>query len=155
MSETQTSPAFVPVAYYQDPKGALAFLERAFGFETSMLIEGPDGDDSHIHAEMRFGDGLVHVAGEWSERTRSPRSLGGSNTQVTHVKVDGDIDAHCARARSAGSVILEEPADQFYGHRTYQAQDPEGHVWTFHQTVKHLSLDEMAAAGGVTIRTSL
>lgn len=155
MSETNTYPVFVPAVYYQDPKGALAFLERAFGFETRMLIEGPDGDDSQIHAEMGFGNGVVFVGGECSESRRSPKSLGGRYTQMVEVKVVDDVDGHCARARSAGAVILQEPEDQFYGDRTYRAQDPEGHVWTFHQAVKHLSLDEMAAAGGVQIRTSL
>ena len=65
------------------------------------------------------------------------------------------LDEHCARARSQGAVITQEPDDQFYGDRTYRAQDPEGHIWTFSQTVRLMSLDEMAAAGDVTIRTSL
>jgi uncharacterized glyoxalase superfamily protein PhnB len=155
MSENYTYPVFVPALHYRDPKGALAWLQRAFGFETRMLIEGTDGDDSHIHSEMSFGNGVVFVGGEWTETTKSPKSVGGANTQTIDVKVDGDIDGHCARARAAGAVIVQEPADQFYGERTYRAQDPEGHVWSFHQPVKQMSLDEMATAGGVTIRTSL
>ena len=66
-----------------------------------------------------------------------------------------ELDAHCARARSHGAVIVQEPADQFYGDRTYRAQDPEGHVWSFFQAVRRMSLDEMAAAGSVQVRTSL
>jgi uncharacterized glyoxalase superfamily protein PhnB len=42
-----------------------------------------------------------------------------------------DIDAHCAHARAASATIVTEPATQFYGDRTYRAQDPEGHIWTF------------------------
>ena len=150
-----TYPTFVPTVFYQDPKGALAWLERAFGFETRMLIEGPEGDGSQIHSEMAFGDGVIFVGGEWAEWTRSPKSVGGSSTQSIHVKVENDLDAHCARARSHGAVIVQEPADQFYGDRTYRAQDPEGHVWSFFQAVRRMSLDEMAAAGSVKVRTSL
>ena len=29
-----------------------------------------------------------------------------------------------------------EPADQFYGDRTYQARDPEGHIWSFSEPVR-------------------
>ena len=155
VQETYTYPTFVPSVFYQDPKRGLAWLERAFGFETRMLIEGPDGDDSMIHAEMSFGDGLIFVGGEWAVWAKSPRSVGGCSTQTIHVKLEDGIDEHCARARSEGAVIAQEPDDQFYGDRTYRALDPEGHTWTFSQTVRSMSLDEMAAAGDVTIRTSL
>src|SRR5437763_1952616 len=87
-------PTVVPNVTYQDPKAALAWLERAFGFETRMLIEGPDGDDSMIHGEMAFGDGVVFVGGQWADHTRSPRSLYGKCTQSLHVRIDERVDAH-------------------------------------------------------------
>jgi len=155
VQKTYSYPTFVPSVHYQDPKGALAWLERAFGLETRMLLEGPDGDDRMIHSEMSFGDGVIFVGGEWADWVKSPRSVGGCCTQMIHVKLEQGIDEHCARARSEGAVILQEPDDQFYGDRTYRALDPEGHAWTFSQTVRDMSLDEVAAAGGVTIRTSL
>jgi uncharacterized glyoxalase superfamily protein PhnB len=42
-----------------------------------------------------------------------------------------DVDAHCARARAAGAIVLNEPEDQPYGTRTYRVLDPEGHRWIF------------------------
>ena len=42
-------------------------------------------------------------------------------------------------------------ADQFYGDRVYAAADPEGHIWSFGQTVRVVSDEEMAAAGDHTI----
>jgi hypothetical protein len=41
-----------------------------------------------------------------------------------------------------------EPTDQFYGERTYAAVDPEGHYWTFSQTVRRVSEREMEEATG-------
>ncbi len=32
-----------PVLFYQDPKAAIGFLERAFGFETVMLLTDDQG----------------------------------------------------------------------------------------------------------------
>ena len=52
------------------------------------------------------------------------------------------MDEHCERARQAGAKIAMEPADQFYGDRTYMAVDLEGHHWTFAQSIKHLSKEE-------------
>ena len=59
------------------------------------------------------------------------------------------------RARAAGAVILAEPEDQFYGDRTYRARDPEGHVWTFGQTVRYVPETEWEAASGLKVAKSL
>lgn len=146
-------PSFIPALSYKDPKAALAWLETAFGFEPSMVILGPDGELAH--AEMRFGDGLVMVGSEWSAWSRSPKSIGGANSQSVHVHLDADIDGHCERARRAGAMIDQAPADQFYGDRTYRARDLEGHIWTFGQTQVVMSDEDIAKAGGVTVRRSL
>lgn len=140
--------------YYRDPTAALKWLEKAFGFEITMIVENEDG--SIGHSEMRFGDGLIFVGSEWDERHRSPKSTGGVNTQSLHVQVETGIDGHFERARAAGAVVLREPADQFYGDRNYMVTDPEGHVWSFGQTVKAMSYDEMSkAGGGVKVKTHL
>ena len=68
-----------------------------------------------------------------------------------HVQLEKGIDAHCERARAAGAVIVREPADQFYGDRVYAARDPEGHVWSFAQTVRRVSREEAEKASGLKI----
>jgi len=135
--------------FYKEPMAALDWLERAFGFERTMLLTNPDG--SLAHSQMSFGDGMIMVGTEWSERHQSPVSLDGRNTQTIHVHLDEDIDAHCARARAAGANVLAEPEDQFYGDRTYRCDDPEGHIWTFAQTLRTVSQNEAEAASGLKI----
>jgi uncharacterized glyoxalase superfamily protein PhnB len=132
---------------YRDPRAALHWLEEAFGFEQVMVIL--DGEGNVAHSEMRHGAGLIMVGGEWSPQHRSPASINGLNTQSVHVHLKEDIDAHCARARKAGAKILQEPETQFYGDRTYRAVDPEGHIWTFGQTVKVVSREEWDKASGL------
>jgi uncharacterized glyoxalase superfamily protein PhnB len=146
-------PALSSGVYYKDPKAALAWLEKAFGFETAMVVEDADGTIGH--SEMRFGDGLIMVGREWDERHRSPASVGGVNTQSVHVQMESGIDDHFVRAKAAGAVITREIADQFYGDRVYGAMDPEGHVWSFGQTVKTMTNEEMAGAGAVEVRERL
>jgi uncharacterized glyoxalase superfamily protein PhnB len=132
---------------YKDPKAALAFLEKAFGFEPLMILT--DAEGAIAHSEMGFGDGYIMVGGEWSDHHRSPANLGGKNTQTVHVHLHEDIDAHCARARAAGAEIVQEPSTQFYGDRTYRARDPEGHIWTFGQTVETISPEDWDKASGL------
>ena len=147
---------FTPAVFYKKPMAALRWLENAFGFETTMLIEGPDGDERMMHSEVKStGDGHITVGGQWADWVKSPRALGGHNTQCLRVDVPSDIDAHCERARAAGAIISEEPATQFYGARTYRCIDPEGHHWTFSQKVKDLTVEEMERAGGIKIKSSL
>jgi uncharacterized glyoxalase superfamily protein PhnB len=129
---------------YKDPKAALRWLEQAFGFEPSVVMLTPN--DEIAHSEMRFGDGVVMVAGEWSPLHKSPASADGTNTQTIHVQMKDNIGAHCERARKAGAKIVREPETQFYYDRTYRAEDPEGHVWSFGQTVKQMTPDEWDAA---------
>jgi uncharacterized glyoxalase superfamily protein PhnB len=135
--------------FYREPLAALDWLEQAFGFARSMLVKDRAGN--LVHAEMRFEDAYLIVDSEWSAHVASPASLGGKNTQFVYIRVGQDVDAHCARARGAGAVILQEPEDQFYGERTYRAVDPEGHVWTFAQTVKVVPKEEAEAVSGMII----
>jgi uncharacterized glyoxalase superfamily protein PhnB len=145
-------PVFTSAVIYRDPKAALEWLARAFGFEVTMAIDGPPDSPEMCHYEMSCaGRGRIMVGAEWNESTRSPASVGDVNTQSVHVQLLHDLDEHCARARSAGARIVGEPEDQFYGDRTYRALDPEGHVWSFSMKVRDVSRAEAEAAIGQPI----
>jgi len=138
-------PRMSTAIFYDDAAKAIDWLTRAFGFEVRLKVEGDNGRIEH--SELVFGDGLVMVgqAGANPRRpdrnfSRSPKSLGGANTQSLMVFVD-DAAAHCARARAAGANIFEEPAIHDYGEdywadRSYGAIDPEGHLWWFTERVR-------------------
>lgn len=153
MGNAEHRPSVSSAVCYKDPKAALKWLEETFGFEPSMVILGPN--DELMHSEMRFGDGIVIVGSEWSPLHKSPKSIDGFNTQVVHVQLNEDVDAHCQQASKAGAVIQMEPTTQFYGDRTYRAVDPERHLWSFGQTVKHMTSDEWDKAMGVKTKTRL
>ncbi|MFM0644088.1 VOC family protein [Paraburkholderia bryophila] len=149
MSESFERPSLGASVYYQDAFAALDWLEKAFGFERQMVIT--DNDGQLAHSEMRFGDSYVMICREWSEDAASPASIGGKNTQSVHVQLRDGIDEHCARSRAAGAVITRELADQFYGDRVYAARDPEGHIWSFGQTVHEVSREEAERVSGLKI----
>ena len=142
--------SLTPAVIYKDVKRAIAWLERAFGFELAMLVTDDRGDIGHC--EMRFGDGHVMIGNEWHDKAKSPLSIDGANTQNIHVHLTEDIDKHCERARKAGAVIIQDPAEQFYGDRTYRAKDPDGHIWTFGQTVRAMTPEQMSDGTGFTVK---
>jgi len=131
---------------YRDAAAAIDWLCDAFGFAVRLRVVAEDGRIEH--SELMFGDGLIMVAQEsttndqrpWKRRMRSPGSVGDANTQSLMLFVD-DVEAHCARARSRGARIVEEPATHDYGadywsDRSYGALDPEGHLWWVTQRLR-------------------
>jgi uncharacterized glyoxalase superfamily protein PhnB len=130
----------VPYLFYKNGRAAIDFIAKAFGFEVRFALPGPG--DRVMHAELGYGDAVVYLG--TPDGQKPARALPQRNATVL-VYVD-DVDAHCARARAAGAKIVREPADQFYGDRTYAARDPEGQEWYFHTHVRDVSLEEMQAA---------
>ena len=125
--------------FYEDASAAIDWLERVFGFQTRLKVEG--AGNTIEHSELVYGDGVI-VVGSAGRRPMhaSPRQHHGANTQSLMIYVD-DVDAHCAHARAAGATILQEPETKNYGedwgtNRGYGAADPEGHHWWFTQRVK-------------------
>ena len=139
-------PAFISSVVYKDNRAAMAWLQRAFGFDASEVLV--DSQDNILHAEMSHGDGVVMISSQFADWTRSPATIGGTNTQRIHVRIEKGIEEHCERARQAGATIVMEPTDQFYGDRSYVAIDLEGHRWTFSQPVRQVSFKEMEEATG-------
>src|SRR5690606_14260007 len=113
---------FTASLHYRDPKAALEWLEKAFGFEVTMAIDGPPDAPEMCHYEMSCnGAGRIMIGAEWTDRVRSPASLDGRTTCGIHLQIPGGLDEHCRRARTAGATIAGEPEEQFYGDRTYRA----------------------------------
>jgi len=153
MSDRVKLPAIGPLLWYRDPRAAIAWLEKAFGFETRLLVEDDRG--GVVHSELGIGNGRVGVVGPGEAPAGSPATHGGRYTQAVHVQMNAGIDEHYARAQAAGARVTRALADQPYGDRVYVCADPEGHIWSFGQTIKPMTPREQARATGHSIRSSL
>jgi uncharacterized glyoxalase superfamily protein PhnB len=151
MSRTNL-PTIGPLLWYRDPHAAMDWLERAFGFERRMVVEGADG--GVIHSELTLGDGYVMVVGPPTGKAVSPMAFGGRATQSVHVQLRDGVDAHYERARAAGAKIERIPETQPYGDRVYTCRDIEDHPWSFGQTVEAMTAAQMAEATGHRIEES-
>jgi PhnB protein len=127
-----------PYLLYEDVDAAVDWLVTTFGFSERLRMKGPDG--RAMHAEIGLAEGVV-MMGNPGPDYQNPARRGGA-TQLVYVYVD-DVDAHFEAAKGAGANVLAELADQFYGDRTYAAEDPEGHQWTFGQHVRDVSPEDM------------
>lgn len=129
-----------PYLCVQGGAAALAFYQKAFGATLHTRLDQPDGRLGH--AELRIGDAPLMLADEFPEMNfRSPQTLGGSPVSL-HLYVE-DADAAVQRAVSAGARLLRPVADQFYGDRGGQIEDPFGHVWWIATRKENLSESEV------------
>jgi uncharacterized glyoxalase superfamily protein PhnB len=135
-------PRISSALYYDDPRAAIDWLCRAFGFEVRLLVEGDGGRVEH--SELTFGEGLIMVAGttktERFPHARSPSQVGGGNTQNMMLYVD-DVEAHCQRARAAGATVTHDLQTHDYGgeywaDRGYECRDVGGHHWWVMQRLR-------------------
>lgn len=121
----------IPCLRYRDAHAAIEFLCTAFGFERHLLVAGPN--NTIAHAQLTLGNSMVMLASaddsEFGRFMRQPDQAGGE-TQAPYVIVP-DADAHCARAKAGGAVIVVAIKDEDYGGRVYTCRDPEFHLWSF------------------------
>jgi uncharacterized glyoxalase superfamily protein PhnB len=118
--------SITPYLATDDPIRAIEWYGDVFGARLlSDPIVMPDG--SIGHAELRIGDSVFFLAGEYpAEDHRSPRTLGGSTAAfVVYVP---DSDATYARAVDLGATPLR-PVTEQYGGRGGVVRDPFGHRW--------------------------
>ncbi len=127
-----TRATIIPSLRYRNALAAIDWLCRAFDFEKHAVYA--DNDIVH-HAQLTFGNGMimlgsVDIVSAWSGRIAQPDEIGGRETQCPCVIV-ADCDAHCARAKAAGAVIVDELETKDYGGKGYSCRDLEGHLWWF------------------------
>ena len=140
MSQTMSNVKVRPYLCCRDAARALDFYARAFGAVETMRLAEPSGRIGH--AEFRLGDAVIMLSDEYPEmKVLSPQALGGTPV-ATHLYVD-DVDAFCTRAVAAGATLARPVADQFYGDRTGQLEDPFGHRWFVANRVEEVSVVEM------------
>lgn len=133
----------VPFIGYEDASEAIAWLERAFGFEENTAERQEDGGLVR-HTELSLEGATIYLS--TPDGYASPRRLRETSELARraydnpwvidgHFVEVGDVSAHFERARSAGATILRELEEPGIGFRIYSAEDPEGHRWMFGQRV--------------------
>lgn len=145
--ERWNAPDVVPAIACADVPGAVAWLERVFGFRErkEARLSWPGGGMAWIEA----GDGLFQVATPDETWPGAAGAGGAAAGVVMKVYVD-DVDRHFARARAEGATIVSAPEDGFWGGRTYRALDPEGHRWEISQRGRDLAAERWRLPPGVT-----
>ena len=149
VNRSAPSGTIVPSLIYKDVGRAAEWLCTVFGFTERLRAFAADGTTTH--AQLAIGEGGVMLgaarigqgfAAPDSAEFRPPRPNEVSLVLMVHVE---DVDKHYEHAKQHGAHILQPPATHPYGERQYTAADPEGHRWTFSQTVADVKPEDWGA----------
>ncbi|MFZ0745509.1 MAG: VOC family protein [Terracidiphilus sp.] len=127
----------LPHVTYKDLPAAISWLGRTFGFvEHYRYGQPPSG------AQVHLGDAWIMLNAARGAY-RSPSELG-FGTQSLTVFVE-DVEAHFARTKSTGALIVEDLHETEYGELQYGVRDLEGHLWLFSRHARDMSPDAWGA----------
>src|SRR5687768_9642439 len=130
----------IPYLAVDDATKAIEFYKRAFGATERGRMEGPDGKNAHC--ELQVADSVVMLSDPFPQfTTKPPKELGGTSTGL-FMYVE-DVDEAIQTAADAGATITMPAADQFWGDRFGQVQDPFGHQWQIATRVEELTPEEV------------
>jgi uncharacterized glyoxalase superfamily protein PhnB len=107
--------------YYDDPAAAARWLHEVFAIDSWDTIPAEGEEPSWI--ELHVGSAAVLLF-----KRKDPRPTATDHNVWVYVD---DLQAHFAHAQSHGAKILSEI--HHYGYTVYEAEDLEGHPWTFIQ----------------------
>jgi len=135
-----TQPLVIPYLIVNGAARAFEFYAQAFGAVEVLRLTEPGGRVGH--GEIRIGASRVMLADEYPEHGILGPAARGGTTVSLNLSV-ADADAVVERAVAAGATLRKAVADQFYGERSGQVEDPFGHVWHVAARIEDVSLEEM------------
>jgi len=140
MIENRSAPpgAVVPVLVYDDVDKAIQWLRGAFGFEERFRTR-PEADGTIHHAQVTIGEGAAILSGRRGYRPSTSAAIESLFIPVS------EVDRHFDRAKAFGAKIVRPPASHEFGERQYTAEDLEGHLWTFSQSVANVDPETWGA----------
>jgi PhnB protein len=143
----RTIPSLSPHLIVSDAAAAIDFYKKAFNATELSRHLAPDGKRI-MHAAVLINGATVMLNDEFPEycggKRSAPDALGGTPV-VLHLQMQ-DADSFFEHAAAAGAEVKMPLADQFWGDRYGQLQDPFGHVWSVGATKQKLSEEQIKEA---------
>lgn len=129
-----------PSIIVKDPNAAIELYKKAFGAEEVMCLRTPD--DGVMHPELKIGDSVFMLGGEWPDQGLKAPAEGHSSGGI-HLYV-ADADKAFKRAVDAGCEVVMPPSDMFWGDRYAKVKDPSGHQWGLATHIEDIAPEECA-----------
>jgi uncharacterized glyoxalase superfamily protein PhnB len=140
--------SIIPSLAVADIDASVRFYAEVLGFDVMFTLPGDDG--RLIHASVRRGDSDLMFGRLDPSNPYDQAPLGRGVVLYATVADDEDIDAYFQRVKAAGAHVVQEPTDQFWGHRDWAIADPDGYRLYISKVIRTVSADEMRDAALAT-----
>jgi len=134
----------IPALAVADIDASVRFYTEVLGFDVGFTLPGPHG--KLMHASVRRGDSDLMFGRLDPGNTHDQGPLGKGVVLYATVADDEDIDAYFQRVKDAGATVVQEPIDQFWGHRDWGISDPDGYLLFISKVTRAASAEEMREA---------
>ena len=131
----------IPILAVADIRRSLRFYNDVLGFETQFTMSGDDGE--LVHASVKRGDVSIMFG---PQEQPGLQHAGDGIVFYFTIGDDDNVDAEFAHARANGVTVVQEPADQFWGHRDWAIKDPDGYLLTISKEVRRVDLANLPPA---------
>jgi uncharacterized glyoxalase superfamily protein PhnB len=120
---------------------------QSLGFEQQFAL--PRADGQLTLAVLSYGSSTLLLGRldelHYEHKARAKRIRRGPHgLGVTLTLLVSDLQTVYRAVKAAGLEILLEPVEEFYGDQVFMFLDPDGYEWKVSQTVKQISLEEVA-----------
>lgn len=136
--------SLIPALAVHDIPASLRFYGDALGFDPTFTL--PNDQGQIIHASLKRGNVEIMLGQRDETQAHDQGALGKGVHLYTTVADDEDIDALCDQARRAGARIVQEPVDQFWGHRDWILADPDGYLIAVSKVIANVTAEDMREA---------
>jgi PhnB protein len=134
----------IPALAVADIDASVRFYAEVLGFDIAFTLPGDDGKLSH--ASVQRGDSSLMFGRIDPSNPHDQGPLGRGVVLYATVADSEDIDAYFQRVRDAGATVVQEPTDQFWGHRDWGITDPDGYLLFISKVTQAVSADAMREA---------
>ena len=134
----------IPALAVADIETSVRFYTDVLGFDVGFTLPGEDG--KLIHASVQRGDSYLMFGRIDPSNAHDQGPLGQGVVLYATVADNEDIDSYFENVRDAGAAIMQEPTDQFWGHRDWGITDPDGYHLFISKQTHAVSADAMREA---------
>lgn len=136
--------SLIPGLAVKDIAASLRFYTDVLGFETTFSM--PDDSGTLVHGSVKRGDVEIMIGRIDPTNPHDQEPLGRGVALYSTVADSEDIDALFTHAKQAGATVIQEPTDQFWGHRDWTVADPDGYRIVVSKVIAQVTEESMREA---------
>ena len=132
-----------------DVRRAARFYRDAIGFTVEQAMSGDDGVP--VWATLRHGPAqlMLETAGSFGGHAYDPATPPGRGVRLyAQLDATDDLERRFRLAVEHGATVVAEPADQFYGDRSFTVLDPDGYQLSLSQPTGRSDFGTLRVVGG-------